>query len=123
MICLSSIFMLGAAPTPFVGGFYMIGKNTITVAWDAVPGATSYRVRVVYLDRNTIFPYTTVTTNTATINKPRSGHFRVDVQALNPAGASAWSRSTDSTNALVGTNAMGWQIFWGVELPTGVVIE
>jgi hypothetical protein len=123
LMALLSVFLLGAAPIPFIGAFYTTGKNTVTVEWTAVPNATSYRVRLVYLDKTTIYPYVTVTTNKAVLTRPRTGHFRVDVQAVNSAGTSPWSYSTNSSVALVNSQPMGWQFFWTLPAPTGGVIE
>jgi hypothetical protein len=102
------------------GTEYTIDTPTITIAWDPSEGATSYKVRAVWIDPTQEFVYglETVTTSEAVISKPRTGHFRFEVAACNEVGCSEWAVSSDPAYGSVDGQPNGWRVFWKVAPPS-----
>lgn len=104
----------------FFGGVYRLQTNQpITVAWDAVQGATGYELKIVhffYTGMETQIVETTDIRYTFT-NLPRSSrHFEVQVRSYNEDSEgvrnySTWSSSTDAACSIVDGDPGGWLIY------------
>jgi hypothetical protein len=124
IVCGLALFLCLAGFTQWQGTEYTINEDTITMAWDAVETATSYKVRAVWIDpaQEQIYgPWETQETQ-YTFQRPRAGHFRFEVAACNGA-CSTWAVSSQPEFGQVDGVAEGWRIYWRIAPPTGPVIE
>lgn len=108
--------------TRFFGAFIVVDTQSITVDWDDMAGATKYEVRVRYLDQNEIYSTKTVTTSQTTIDRPRAGHFALEVRAGNNNNQwSEWSSSIDGGK--INNQNTPWMLYWKLPSPGGVIVE
>ena len=97
-----------------------------TVAWDCVPEAIYYEVKIVWLDPTIPIEYALgqVTQCQIEVLKPRTGHFKAMVRACKtPDLCSDWADSTNKEYASVNGISCGWWIFWKQAPPSQVIIE
>lgn len=111
--------------TYWEGVEYKIDSDTLTIGWDISEGAEFYQVKAIWEDPTEEYTYGpwTSNTNSYVVDKPRTGHFRIEVAACNTGGCSDFSKSTDSNVATVDGQAKGWKVFWKLAAPTGPVIS
>ena len=95
-------------------------SKQVTIQWDGSVLATSYEVRLKSVERNAYEPPLTTTTAEITFGLPRTGHYTVEVKAINEHGESAW-RSTEDLTAY---SDVQYKPFWiyGYPEPVGPII-
>jgi hypothetical protein len=135
----TSALLLLSTPAMGIGpGYeYMIDSPSVTLQWDAVPVAAAYRIRAVMFDKVPETTYATgiTTENSIPILRPRSGHFRFEVQAcrltdcsvVDPAvpedDLSDWARSDDVLYGVTDLDGdstyepMAWWVYWKTPPP------
>lgn len=97
---------------------YETDNSTITVAWDAVEGASYYEVKTI--SKYPTQEWTkTVSTTTASLSRPRAGLFRFAVRACPAVGTgdcSDWAYSDGPGSVLTKldgqTVSQPWGVFW-----------
>jgi hypothetical protein len=117
--CLVALWLtLCAASTIWQAWIYETDNPTITVAWDAVEGATYYEVKTIakYPTQEWVV---TVTGTTATLPRKRAGLFRFAVRSCNPTftpSCSDWAYSDGPTARLTRLDGVDvnqpWGVFW-----------
>ena len=95
-------------------------SKQITIQWDGDVRSTSYEVRLLHVERNVYEPTLTTTETELTFGLPRTGHYIIEVRALNEFGESIWGTSEDP--ALFVDNQL--EPFWiyGYPEPVGTII-
>lgn len=107
---------------------------SVTFAWDSQGTQNYFDVRGLWTDPTTSKEYSfgPTTATELIVERPRSGHFELQVRACNDSGTpgdkgddtcSDWSRSTDSNVATVNGQPKAWRVFFKLPAPTGVIIE
>jgi hypothetical protein len=123
----ASAAILSAAITRFDGALYTVSDNAITVKWNQpTTGSppTRYEVRLRMTDLNTVYPVVNAGLQTqVTLQRPRAGHFVVEVRAVNSAGAGPWAVSSNSAFSKVNGTASAWMLYWKLPAPGGVIVD
>jgi hypothetical protein len=108
--------------------YFITHKNTATLAWDAVPNSTHYKLDEVWFDQQIKYYLGSTPLTTYPIKKRRCGHFFYLVKACNydVNGNELCSDSASSLNvdnaSVDGVKKM-WLIYWGLTPPSDPVIE
>jgi hypothetical protein len=105
--------------------YYGTTNHTITVAWDASPGASYYELEILNIERNTkttIASGNNLTTTQKTFTFPRTGHYIVSVRACDGAvsNCSTWISSLEGT---VDGAKRAWWVYAYVAPPGPIVIH
>ena len=103
--------------------YYGTTDNYFTVAWnqsDTGGLPTEYEIRMRHLERDQITAIARVQhpSNSMTLSLPRSGHFVIEIRAINADGSSDWAVSTDPLSC---ENGISWWVY-GHIAPVGPIV-
>lgn len=107
------------------GQYTYYSTDFVDVGWEQATGATEYNVKVLRVGQvvKQEINVGKVVGTTVRINRPRTGHFEVWVNAENQFGVSGWAKSVDPSISTVNGGPMGWRLFFDVPVPGGGGIE
>jgi len=99
-----------------------LSSDTVLFAWDAVESAETYEVKAIWDGRSGVrgeFNLGSTEDTQFLVSRPRVGFFILAVRALNSAGESPWSLSSDPDKARVDGLPRGWRVFFELSAPSG----
>jgi len=103
-------------------GVEYVSTDNITLAWDPSEGATTYEVRMLWVDQDPPLEVSVGETSETqmVIQKPRNGHFVIQVRACNDGGCSEWSSTSDPERTQIGKP---FRVFFKPSGAGGLLIE
>lgn len=105
--------------------YYGTSNHTITVAWDASPGATYYELEILNVERNiktSIASGHSLTATQKSFSFPKTGHYIVSVRACD-ATISNCSTWISSLEGVVDGIKRAWWVYVFVAPPGPIVIH
>jgi hypothetical protein len=106
-------------------GYEYWATSDVLFEWNANWG-DYYEIKIIWTDPSINEEYLLGVTieKQMMINRPRSGHFIFMVRACKDINnCSEWASSNIENDAIVGTNARRWRVYFAVPPPTGIIIE
>jgi hypothetical protein len=103
--------------------------KTVTVAWDPVPNATYYQLRMRLYERKTYTNIDIVPGNTYiyTFQLAKSGHYIIEARSINENNGvitySEWAESTNPIYATVKSAKRAWWIYCYIAPPGTIIIK
>ena len=103
--------------------YYGTTDNSFSVAWNYPESSATpieYEIRMRHLERDQLTAIATVPhpNMSITLNVPRSGHYILEIRAVNDAGSSEWALSTDPESC---ENGVTWWVY-GYVAPVGPIV-
>jgi hypothetical protein len=112
-------YYAGGTITTRQGCEHVVDQNSISIAWNAVVGATKYQWQSIFIDLKTpkVLASGETSQTQVTMSYLRAGHFRYQVRACDATSCSDWTDSLNVSYSTCNASPGAWWIYFKLPAP------